>query len=73
MTKLTAERALIRNAIRFANWAAGEGLCPADDQGVPAPEDFLFAYSTATGDEEWDTLADRIADRLALSQEKNDD
>lgn len=73
MVKLTAEMALIRNAIRFANWAAGEGLCPADDQGVLGPEDFLFAYSIATGDEEWATLADRIAGRLALSQEKNDD
>lgn len=53
--------ALIREAIRFANWAAGEGICPIAGEPATAPEEFLFDYSMATGDEEWETLADRIA------------
>ncbi len=31
------------------------------EQQARNPEEFLFAYSTATGDEEWATLADRIS------------
>ena len=47
---------LIRNALDFANLAAGEGIV-IDDL---SPEDFLMEYSVATGDEDWDTLSDRI-------------
>jgi len=48
---------LIREAVRFAVQAAGEGFCAA--------ESFLFDYSTASGDEDWETLADRLP--VALS------
>ena len=49
--------AVIRNALDFANRAAGEGI-EIDGQ---SPEDFLMEYSDATGNEDWDSLPDRIA------------
>lgn len=48
---------LIRDAIRFANLAAGEGI---KIDGL-APEDFMTDYTLATYDEDWDTIADRLA------------
>lgn len=54
---IKARADLIRAALRFADLAAGEGI---EIDGL-APEDFLTAYSEATGDEDWDTIADRIA------------
>lgn len=48
---------LVREAVRFAVQAAGEGFCAA--------ESFLFNYSTASGDEDLETLADRLP--VALS------
>ena len=47
---------LIREAVRFAVQAAGEGFCAA--------ESFLFDYSNASGDEDWETLADRVSAAL---------
>lgn len=47
---------LIREAVRFAVQAAGDGFCAA--------ESFLFNYSTASGDEDWETLADRVSAAL---------
>lgn len=55
-----AERTLIHEALRFAVWAAGEGIAPADGEPASAPEDFLMDYSNATGDVDWDGLANRI-------------
>lgn len=55
-----AAKALIREALRFADWAAGEGIAPADGQPATAPDEFLAAYSDATGDDDWDALADRL-------------
>lgn len=51
---------MIREAVRFACWVAGEGICPVYDPAT-APDEFLTAYSDATGDVDWDTLADRAA------------
>ena len=47
---------LVRNALDFANRAAGEGIVI---DGL-SPEDFLMDYSVATDDDDWDTLPDRI-------------
>lgn len=55
------EQELVYQALRFAYWAAGEGIRPVDYEKVPGPEDFLFDYSKATGDEDWETLAERLA------------
>lgn len=52
---------LIYEALRFAGWAAGEGLMPADSEPAEAPEDFLFRYSCETGDEDWETIPERLA------------
>ena len=64
-----AARKLIKESVRFAVWAAGEGICPARRQPADDPEEFLFAYATASGDEDYDTLADRIEAALAASPE----
>lgn len=56
-TILQARANLIRNAIRFANLAAGKGI---EIDGL-APEDFMTDYTLATYDEDWDTIADRLA------------
>ena len=58
---MTPLQKLIYEAIRFAHWAAGEGLCPADGEDAADPADFLFEYSQVTDDEDWDTLAYRAA------------
>ncbi len=55
-----AAKALIREALRFADWAAGKGIAPSDGQPATAPDEFLAAYSDATGDDDWDALADRL-------------
>lgn len=60
VAKNDAREALIRESIRFASWGAGEGLCPRIEGVVTEPEDFLMAYSVATGDEDWETLAERV-------------
>ena len=60
---------MLSEAVRFASWAAGEGICPVEGQPARAPEDFLMEYSDATGEEEWETMADRLPAILALSQQ----
>lgn len=54
---------LIHDALTFAVWAAGEGLCPTN--GPTAPEDFLYAYSAATGFENWDAIPHHVATILS--------
>jgi len=56
---------MLWHAVRFSNWAAGEGQCPNEDQGVRAPDEFLFDFSKATDEEDWETLADRLPQLLA--------
>lgn len=77
MSDIGAIKTLIRRAIKFADWAAGEGICPAGhgeaEEGERNPEEFLFSYSTETGDEDWDTLADRIASRIDKIEAENSD
>lgn len=67
---MDAREKLIVDALRFAVWAAGEGISPID--GAPEPETFLFDYATVTGDEDYDTLPDRIlADRDLIHRDEN--
>lgn len=66
MAKLTeADITLIRQALTFFVWAGGEGISPLDE--TPEPETSLFEYATATGDEDYDSYADAICRRAALS------
>lgn len=59
---------MLVEAVRFASWAAGQGLCPVEGEPARAPEDFLFDYSTATGETDWETMADRLPALLAPRQ-----
>jgi hypothetical protein len=63
--KASAMIELINRCIRFADWAAGEGICPAPygDPEAPSknPDEFLSAYTEATGDEDWANVGNRIA------------
>lgn len=56
---------LIKRSIAFADWAAGEGICPVgygDDAAADKnPDEFLWSFSKATNDEDWPTLAHRVA------------
>lgn len=61
---------LVRRAIRFSDWAAGEGICPTAGSSLENPDEFLFAYSQATGDEDWATLADRAATRIGSLEDR---
>jgi len=54
-----ADPDLIYEALRFYVWAAGEGICPVDGENALEPEEGLFQYSNRTGDEEWETIAER--------------
>jgi hypothetical protein len=52
---MNAYEEMIFAAVRFAVWAAGEGIGPADAE-PQAPEDFLYIFSRRTGHEDWDGL-----------------
>lgn len=62
---ISAMAILIKRSIAFADWAAGEGISPSlTGEGATEdldPENFLYAYSQATGDEDWLSLASRIS------------
>ena len=47
---------LVYESVRFANWAAGQGICPVEGEPAMSPEDFLFEYSTALDIDDWDGL-----------------
>jgi len=55
---------LVHDAMRFAIWAAGQGIMP--DEGEPArgPEDFLYEYSCAMDVDDWEGLAEVARDAL---------
>lgn len=49
---------LVYRAVTFANWAAGEGICPESGQDPERnPDEFLMMYSNETDVEDWDGLA----------------
>lgn len=58
------EIALIYEALRFAIWAAGEGLCPAPGELATAPEDFLFEYSKVIDADDWDGIPEAICAKI---------
>lgn len=62
-----ADAELIYQALRFSFWAAGEGFCPAPGEDAEEPEEFFWQYSQRTGDDDWETLAERF--RLASTAE----
>ena len=64
---MNAWEEMIIASVRFAIWAAGEGLCPAD--GSPqSPEDFLYIFSRRTGHDDWDGLDQLVREYLQRRQ-----
>jgi len=58
MTKLET---LIYESVRFANWAAGEGISPSTGENATAPEDFLFEFCRDEMDDpDWDRLPEVV-------------
>lgn len=45
-----ATRRMVLAAVKFADWAAGEGITPPPGDGVEAPDDFLFAWASSYAD-----------------------
>lgn len=68
----TARETLVYEALRFANWAAGEGICPVEGEPSTAPEDFLMAYTNATDDVDWESLPYRISGFRILGPDEID-
>lgn len=68
--------ALLKGVLQFAVWGAGEGLAPCDDSGALTdfgPEEVLFRYATATGDEDYGTYPERIVAFLAGMRKQRDE
>ena len=68
-TKRSPVAELIFKALTFADWAAGQGILPADD-ALDAPEEFLFAYARAADDDEVEKLPDTIASYVSDLQSR---
>ncbi len=62
---------LIYEAMRFFVWGAGEGLSPLAADQATEPEQALFEYACATGDEDYDGYPDRFR-TLLTKQAKTD-
>lgn len=54
-----ADPELIYQALRFFFWAAGEGISPAKGDHAEEPEECFWQYGLRTGDEDWETVAER--------------
>lgn len=58
------DAAFIRECIRFTFWACGEGICPVDGEDAIDPAEIFMAYTRETGDEDWETVAERFPKAL---------
>lgn len=63
-TDMRAIPDLVYEALRFANFAAGEGICPDSDDDGRDPALFLSEYTDQTGDDDWDALPGKIRDAI---------
>jgi hypothetical protein len=55
---------LVYEAMRFAIWAAGQGIMPDEGEPAQGPEDFLYEYSKAIDIDDWDGLAEVARDHI---------
>jgi hypothetical protein len=55
---------LVYEAMRFAVWAAGQGLMAQKGEPTLDPEDFLFDYSKAMDIDDWDGLPEVARDAV---------
>lgn len=60
---------LVYEALRFSYIAMEEGLAFERDGDRSDPESFFMNYSYATDDINWETLAQRVADRVGELEE----
>lgn len=56
MTERELLARLVYEAMRFALWAAGEGICAQRGEPTEDPENFLYDYSLAMGIDDWEGL-----------------
>jgi hypothetical protein len=64
MSEREALAKLVYEAMRFAIWAAGQGIMAEGGESTLDPEDFLFDYSSAMDVEDWDGLAEVARDAI---------
>jgi hypothetical protein len=55
---------LVYEAMRFALWAAGQGICAERGEPTEDPEDFLYDYSLAMGIDACEGLAEVARDAI---------
>lgn len=55
---------LVYEAMRFAIWAAGQGIMAERGEPTLDPEDFLFDYSKAMDVDDWEGLAEVARDAI---------
>ena len=58
---------LIHRALKFTDWAAGEGVCPLNEDGSvgDSPEDILFDFTNRTEDDDWPGIPERVSALLS--------
>jgi len=65
MTEREAIIEMVYEAMRFAIWAAGQGICPDEGEPCKAPEDILNDYSRRSDIDDWDALPEFVRDSLS--------
>ncbi len=55
---------MVYEVMRFASWAAGEGIAPADGEPAKDPAIILLDYCKATDIDDWEQLPDMIRSAL---------
>lgn len=61
---------MVEKCVLFTVWAAGQGISPVEGEPVESPETFLCEYSCMSGDEDWDSFAERARSALAKEQSR---
>jgi len=66
---------LVERCVAFANWAAGEGICPGaykdPRKAEKNPDEFLYAYEMATHDDDWASLHARLLAAFKSLEKEN--
>jgi hypothetical protein len=61
---------LVREALEFCDFAAGEGICREIDGELRGPEDFLSEFANAVGLDDWDTIPTIVSEFLAAAERR---
>lgn len=60
---------LVSASLRFADWAAGEGICPIDSD-IPDPETFLFDACRALDRDDWPPMIEMVVAGLRSERDR---